>query len=261
VPDAFYLPDGERRFLATELTRGPWDPGAQHAGPPSALLGRELELLPEAGDFQLGRVTFEILGPVPIGPVTLASRVLRPGRRVQLVEAELGDGERTSMRASAWRLRREQVDLPPRVLARTPAPSGPEEGRAADFFPTAQDHGYHTAMEVRFLSGGFMEEGPATAWLRMRHPLVAGEEPSALQRLLIVADVGNGVSSPVDFREFLFLNVELTVHIEQPPAGEWIGIDAITFPRPSGVGVTEAVLFDRDGRVGRAAQTLLVSAR
>jgi Acyl-CoA thioesterase C-terminal domain/Acyl-CoA thioesterase N-terminal domain len=261
VPEAFYLPRGEGRYLATELTRGPWDPGAQHAGPPSALLARELERLPEAEDFQLGRVTFEILGPVAIGPALLSSRVLRPGRRVQLVEAELSDGERALMRATAWRLRRDEVDLPERATLRTPPPPLPEEGNGAEYFPTAQEHGYHTAMEVRFLSGGFMEEGPATAWLRMRQPLLAGEEPSPLQRLLVVADVGNGISSPVDYREFLFLNVELTVHIEQLPAGEWIGVDAITFPRPSGVGVTESVLFDRGGRVGRAAQTLLVSAR
>jgi hypothetical protein len=260
VPDAFYLPDGERRYLATELTRGPWDPGAQHAGPPSALLGRELERLPEAEDFQLGRISFEILGPVAIGPALLSSRVLRPGRRVQLVEAELSDGERVLIRATAWRLRRNQVDLPERVIARTPPPPGPEEGSTAEYF-TAQEQGYHTAMEIRFIKGGFLEEGPATAWLRMRHSLVEGEDPSPLQRLLVVADVGNGISSPVDYHEFLFLNVELTVHIEQLPAGEWIGVDAITFPRPSGVGVTESVLFDRDGRLGRAAQTLLVSGR
>jgi hypothetical protein len=260
VPDAFYLPDGEDRYLATELTRGPWDPDAQHAGPPSALLGRELERLPDAADFQLGRVTFEILGPVPIGPALLSSRVLRPGRRVQLVEAELSDGERVLLRATAWRLRRERVDLPAGAIARTPPPPGPEEGREGGYF-TGQEHGYHTAMDVRFVSGGFMEEGPATAWLRMRQALVAGEDPTPLQRLLVVADVGNGISSPLDYHEFLFINVELTVHVEQLPAGEWIGVDAVTFPRPTGVGVTDAVLFDRGGRVGRAAQTLLVSGR
>ena len=261
MPDAFYEPDGEDRYLATELTRGPWDAGSQHAGPPSALLARELERLPEAEDFQVGRVTFEILRPVPIGPAVLSARVLRPGRRVQLVEAELSDGEQVLMRATAWRLRRAEVELPERTIHRTPAPPPPEQGREAGYFPTAQEHGYHTAMEVRFVSGGFMEEGPATAWLRMRVPLLGGEEPSPLQRLLVVADVGNGISSPVDYREFLFLNVELTVHIELLPEGEWIGIDAITYPRPSGVGVTESVLYDREGRLGRAAQTLLVSGR
>ncbi|HEY4777998.1 MAG TPA: acyl-CoA thioesterase domain-containing protein, partial [Solirubrobacterales bacterium] len=90
MPEAFYEPDGDR-YVATELTRGPWDPGAQHAGPPAALLGREIERLEAAEEFQVGRVTCEILRSVPIAPVAVSARVLRPGRRVQLVEAELRD--------------------------------------------------------------------------------------------------------------------------------------------------------------------------
>jgi hypothetical protein len=260
VLDAFYEADGDN-FLATALTRGPWDPGAQHAGPPSALLARELERLPEAGEFQIGRITVEILRPVPIGPAQLSARVLRPGRRVQLVEAELSDGEQVLMRATAWRLRIDSVQLPAEAVTRPAPPPGPEQGDDAEFFPTAQEHGYHTAMEVRFVRGGFMKLGPGTAWLRMRKPLVAGEEPTPLQRLLVAADVGNGISAPVDYREFIFINVELTVHIERLPEGEWIAVDAQMLPQPSGVGTAESVLYDEGGRIGRAAQTLLVSAR
>jgi hypothetical protein len=260
VLDAFYEADGDG-YVATELTRGPWDPGAQHAGPPSALLARELERLPDSAEFQVGRITFEILRPVPIGPVHLSARVLRPGRRVQLVEAELSDGEQVLMRATAWRLRIAPVDLPADAVTRPEPPPGPQHGAPAPFFPTAQEHGYHTAMELRFVCGGFLEKGPGTAWLRMREALVAGEEPTPLERLLVAADVGNGISSPVDYREFVFINVELSVHIERLPAGEWIGVEATTLPQPSGVGTAESVLYDRDGRVGRAAQTLLISAR
>jgi hypothetical protein len=260
VPEAFYERDGER-YVATELTRGPWDPGAQHAGPPAALLGREIERLPEAAEFQVGRVTFEILGPVPIGPVEVSARVVRPGRRVQLVEAELGDGERTLMRANAWRIRTAPLELPPEVLTGPPSPSGPEHGEEAEFFPTGQEIGYQSAMEVRFLEGGFVEPGPAIVWLRMRHPLLAGEEPSPLQRTLIVADVGNGVSATLDYRRFVFINVDLTVHLERMPAGEWVCVDAVTLPQPNGVGTAESTMFDRDGRIGRALQTLLVSER
>ncbi len=260
MPEAFYERDGER-LVATELTRGPWDPGAQHAGPPAALLGREIERLPDAAEFQVGRVTCEILRPVPIGPVRLSARVVRPGRRVQLVEAELGDGERALMRASAWRIRTAPVEIPPEALAPPAPPPGPERGAEAEFFPTGQALGYHTAMEVRFLEGGFVEPGPATVWLRMRQPLVAGEEPSPLQRVLVTADVGNGVSATLDYRRFLFINVDLTVHLERMPAGEWICVDAVTLPRPNGVGTAESVLSDREGRIGRALQTLLVSER
>ncbi len=116
-------------------------------------------------------------------------------------------------------------------------------------------------MEVSFVAGRFMEVGPATAWLRMRVPLVAGEEPTPLQRTLVAADVGNGISSALDFRDFVFVNVELTVHLERMAAGEWIGVDAVTLPQPSGVATAESVLFDGEGRIGRAAQSLIVSRR
>lgn len=260
MPDAFYEPAGDG-FLATELTRGPWDRDSQHAGPPAALLGRALERLPGAEGFQVGRVSFEILRPVPIGPVRIETRVLRPGRRVQLVEAELSAAGEPLMRATAWLIRIAAVDLPAESLTATAPPPGPEHGSGAGFFPTQEEHGYHTGMEVSFISGEFMEQGPATVWLRMRAPLVAGEEPTPLQRLLIAADVGNGVSSTLDFRRFLFLNVELTVHLERLPAGEWVCLDAVTRPQPTGVGIAESVLFDERGRLGRAVQTLLISER
>ena len=258
--DAFYEPEGDH-YRATELTRGPWDPGAQHAGPPSALLARELELLPDGERFQVGRISFEILRPVPIGPCHLSSRVLRPGRRVQLVEAELSDGEQVLMRATAWRIEITEVELPEEAVAPLHPPPPPEQGSDAEFFPTEQEHGYHSAMEVKFVEGGFIELGPAVVWLRMRTALVAGEEPSPLQRTLVVADVGNGVSAVLDYRRFVFINVELTVHLERMPEGEWICVNARTLPRPTGIATAESVLSDRQGRIGRAAQTLIVNAR
>jgi hypothetical protein len=257
---AFYEPDGAG-FSATELTRGPWDPGAQHAGPPAALLGRALEQLPEAAEFQISRLTYEILRSIPIAPVTVVARIVRPGRRVQMVEAELAvDGE-TLMVVRGWRLRIAPVDLPEKAVAIPPGPPLPSEPGPANFFPTAQSVGYHTAMEIRFVSGAFTELGPATAWLRMREPLVEGEEPTPLQRLLIAADVGNGISGAVDFRRFVFVNVDLTVQIERLPEGEWVCVDAVTMPRPSGIATAESVLSDERGRVGRALQSLIVASR
>lgn len=258
---AFYEREDDL-FTATELTRGPWDPGAQHAGPPAALLGYAIERLPEAEGFQIGRITFEILRSVRIAPVRARARVARPGRRVQMFEAELSDaaGE-VLMLARAWGLRTAALEIPADALVGSEPPPSPEAGEVADFFPTGEEHGYHSAMEVRFVAGAFLEPGPATVWLRMRQPLVAGEEPTPLQRTLVVADVGNGVSASLDFHRFLFINVDLTVQLERMPAGEWVCVDAVTLPQPSGVGTAESVLSDREGRIGRALQTLLVSER
>ncbi len=260
MPDAFYEPDGEL-LVATELTRGPWDPGAQHAGPLAALLGRAIERLPDGEGMQVGRLTFEILRSVPIAPMRVSAEVVRPGRRVQMVAAELSADGEVLMRARGWRLRTSSLEIPPEVVSTPPAPPFPEAEQGVVFFPTGHDLGYHSAMELRFASGGFVELGPAVAWLRMRYPLVGGEEPTPLQRALIAADVGNGVSATLDFRKFVFVNVDLTVHLERMPAGEWVGVDAVTLPQPSGIGSAESVLSDREGRIGRGLQTLLISPR
>jgi hypothetical protein len=261
MEEAFYERSGGDSFVASELTRGPWDPGAQHAGPPSALLGREIEGLAGSDELQVGRVVFEILRPVPIGPVRVESRVLRPGRKVQLVEASLFGEDGELMRATAWLLRRAELDLAEGAVADEAPPAGPEQGWVPEFFPTGQDVGYHTAMELKAVAGSFLELGPATFWLRMRQPLVAGEEPTPLQRALVAADVGNGISAVLDYHDYLFINVDLTVHFERMPEGEWVCVDAVTRPQPTGVGTAESVLSDRRGRIGRAAQSLLIARR
>ena len=258
MPESFYERDGAR-FVSTELTRGPWDPETQHAGPPAALLGREVERLEDADEFQVARITFEILRAVPIAPLRVESHVTRPGRRVQLVEGALSDGEGEVMRATAWRLRTGPVQLP--HLPEGEAPAGPDEAEPGDFIPTGQAVGYHTAMEYRFLEGAFLEPGPAKVWMRMQYPLVSGEQPSPLQRVLTAADSGNGVSATLDWRRFLFINVDLSVHLERHPVGEWVCLDAVTLPQPNGVGVADTELMDERGRIGRALQTLLVSER
>ena len=106
-------------------------------------------------------------------------------------------------------------------------------------------------MDYRFLSGGFLEPGPAQVWLRMRQPLIEDEPDSPLTRVLVAADSGNGVSAALDYRRWLFINTELTVHLVREPAGEWICLDAITRAGPEGVGLAESVLWDERGRLGR----------
>jgi hypothetical protein len=262
MPTAFYEPDGEKSFIATELTRGPWDPGAQHAGPPSALLGREIEGVEGGEGFQVARVTFEILRPVPIGPVTVEAEVVRPGRSVQMIEGSLrGEDGVELIKARAWRIRQGEIEIPADVVTTPAAPPGPEEGDEPGFFETGQSVGYHTAMEWRSVGGGFLEPGPATVWMRMGCALVAGEEPTPLQRTLVAADVGNGISAVLDWRRYLFINVDLSVHLERMPEGEWVCVDAVTLPQRNGIGSAESVLSDQRGRIGRAAQALMIAER
>ena len=277
MPDlaAFFIAEGDR-YVPTELTRGPWDPNSQHAGPPAALIGREVARLHGGSELELGRITYEILRPVPIAPLRVDATVVRPGRAVELVEAALHDDDGEVLRARAWRLRRSKVDIPsglssedgPGTLGTSPStlrpgfvPPGPDQATAGTFPDTGQEAGYHTAMEYRFVRGGFGEPGPAVGWMRMRVPLVDGEEPTPLERVLVAADSGNGVSATLDWSRFLFINVDLSVHLHRPPAGEWICLDAITIPERTGMGLADTALYDERGPIGRADQTLLIDAR
>lgn len=259
--DAFYEPTPSG-YAPSQLTRGPWDPGSQHVSPPAALLGREMELLPDAGEFRIARITFEVVRPVPIAELTGAARIVRPGRRVQMIEASLADPDgEVVLRARGWRIRTATVDISSAPVPETAAMPGPEEGEERPFFAIGDDPGYQTAIEQRFVAGAWTEPGPAKVWMRMRYPLFAGEEPTPLQRVLMVADCGNGVSAALDFNRFLFINVDLSVHLERLPEGEWVGLDAVTRPEPDGTGTSDTVLHDPSGRIGRAQQTLLVAER
>ncbi|MET7770753.1 thioesterase family protein [Nocardia sp. NPDC005366] len=264
MSDAFYLPDPENsnRFISTELTRGPWSPDAQHAGPPSALLGHAIERCEPREGFQVGRVAVEILGPVPLEPLTVETRVARPGRSVELIQATLSTDRGPVMTANAWRfkLADPELELPETILPSGARP-GPDHALQPALFPSTQAIGFHTGIEYRFVTGSFAEPGPAICWIRLKYPIVAGTTPSPLERTLAAADSGNGVSAVLDWERFLFINTDLTVTLHRQPAGEWVCLDAVTYPQPHGIGLAESVLFDEKGPLGRGTQTLLVGPR
>lgn len=257
MSDSFYEPLGDDRWLATSHTTGPWDVRSQHGGPPSALLARALERLDPREDMLVARLTVELLGAVPVGELQLRSRMVRPGRSVELAEAVLSAGGRDVARASAWRIRRTEGAVVPSRHAAPPAlPESETEASAPGWVD-----GYLQAVEWRFGVGHFASPGPAAVWTRMRHPLVAGEEPSPLQRVMVVADSGNGASSELDLGSWLFINPELTVHLHREAVGEWVCLDATTTVSTGGVGLATSVLSDAQGPVGVGAQSLLVAPR
>lgn len=262
-PDAFYLRLGDGRFTSTEHTGGPWDPRLQHAGPPSALLTRAIEQHGGAWPGHVVRVSVDILGPVPVAEVAVTTEVPRSGKSVELVQAELhtvdGKGrDRVAVRATAWRVVDAELDLPARPETEAEVPPLPDSATAP---PEGWGEGYLAAMEWRQAAGIWAGPGAATVWGRMRHPLVDGEEPTGLQRIMAIADSGNGVSFVLPFQQWLFINPDLTVHVAREPVGEWMCLDAETTVSERGFGLAASRLFDRVGLVARGAQALYVAPR
>jgi hypothetical protein len=254
VAEAIYVPERPDRFAPTELSRGPWDPNAQHGGAPAALIVRAIEQAESAVPMDVVRITYEFLRPVPLTALDLRTRVLRDGRRVQLVETQLHAEELEVARATALRIR---SDADPEL----PAHGGPAAGTLLEPPSEREPSFAWHAMEIRFVVGSFWEVGPAFAWFRLRYPLVAGEEPSPLQRLAAAGDFGNGIATAVSWATHVFINPDLTLYVERLPQGEWVGLDAITRLGEAGIGVSDSGLYDEHGRIGRAQQGLYVAER
>jgi hypothetical protein len=261
LPPALYLPTDDG-FEATALTIGPWDPAFQHAGPPAALLARAVERASGIEGGQSVRLAYDILGPVPVGPMRITTSTVRAGRRIELLEAVLsGADDRPLMRLTAWRMRIRDEGAPAADAGPVPVATGPEESRpeTAGFF--TQEVAYHRALDWRFASGTFNGPGPAAAWTRSLCPLVEGEPITPLEHLLVMTDAASGISTSLDWRAATFANVDLTVSLHRPPRGEWLGVDARTVYGGTGAAQAFGVLFDAEGVIGRSAQALFVEPR
>lgn len=247
--------DGREGFESLATTASPWGPDSQHGGPPAGLLARAIEGLSDA---VIGRFTMELLGPVPVGDVSVSASILRPGRSVQLAAAELYDvvRGRPVATARAW-LFPASGSGPEQETA---GPShGPDDGVRRER-PTGWGGGYVDAVDWRWISGDLAAPGPGVVWMRPPD-LVEGEPVSPVQRLMTCVDSASGVSAVFDPQEWGFLNTELTVHVLRPPEGEWVCLDAETTLSSGAMGMAVSEVHDRRGLVGRSTQALLVQRR
>jgi hypothetical protein len=257
APTAFYERLADLRVRATIATVGPWGPTLQHGSPPAALLAHTIERALPRPDARVARIAFDFFGQVSVGEHTLDVEVERPGARIELSRARLSMDGRVAMTARAWRIvtheGRAPSVAPPEKLPPLPGPQ-----------PTPDFHGlakvpYVEALDWRFAEGAFNTLGPATVWTRPRIPILRGEPVSPLERLLLMVDSANGISAELDPRRYTFVPVELTVAVHRHPRTEWVGMRARTAIDPGGIGLARADLFDEEGFLGTAIQSLFVA--
>jgi hypothetical protein len=264
TPEHVFEPAGQD-FIPTELARGPWYPNTLHGSPMLALLAREIERVPAARPAQVTRLTIDLMRAAPMSPVRTEARVVRAGSTVEVLEAELVGGGEVCARASAMRFRVADVPVPE---DRTGADRPPALPETAMRFPWSDSRGatenpLQHVLEMRPVPGF---ESP-TAWLRLRLPLVAGEENSPLVRVAWVSDMTYSVPmmrmatkdlrSMAD-RPFVAINPDTTLNLHRPAEGEWICLDSRATYDSHGAGTASARVFDQRGPIGHASQSLLV---
>ncbi|AZI59464.1 thioesterase family protein [Nakamurella antarctica] len=253
---AYYIPLGAGRYLPTIHAQGAWSEHEQHMSPVAGLLVHVMQACSPRRDLALARISFDILGFLPATEVDMSARILRPGKTIELVEAEMSVGGRTIARATGWRLLVSDTG----IVAGTPLSTlaGPE--RAS---PWAGEDlwggGFIRSLEFRTLPG--RSPGTGKTWLRSTVDLVEGRESSDLEMMLAVVDTANGVSPRVPPSDYVFPNTDLTVHLFRQPQGRWLGMDTEVSLGPDGVGLTATALHDEHGPIGRSAQILTVRKR
>lgn len=259
MSDTYYRALGDGRYEPTIHTQGAWREQEQHMGAPSALIAHCIERHEPRPDLMLARISYDILGVIDLGRTRVHVETIRPGRSIELVEATLttGDSDRPAIRARAWRL---QTSDTAQVAGGAPAPlPGHDDPTAVPAWRERSEvwpGGYIAALEIRRAEGD--RPGRGMVWQRTAYPLVDGEESSDTARFLLHADTANGMSVREDPREWLFPNVDLTVHLHRRPRYGWVGLSTEVVFGADGVGVTSAVLYDQDGAVGRSEQILTV---
>lgn len=253
VPDAHYVRTGEHSFRSTVHTQGAWSPLEQHMASASGLLTHEIERNHPREDVIPVRFSFDILGFIAGGEIEVHTRMLRPGRTIELIEATMSSGGRDCIRLSMWRLTTSQTrevaggeirQLPP-VAQCTPVDMG-----------RIWDGGFIGTLEARL--AGERRPGRAAGWLRIQHPIVAGEESSVLARFVSAVDTANGVAPRLEIGQWAFPNVDLSIHMVRSPVSEWVGLNTSVEIGPDGVGLTHSELSDERGPLGRVAQALTI---
>ena len=263
MPTCAYEPLADGSFRSTELTRGPWDDGYQHAGPPIALVCREIERQALGhGLTHVARLTANLLRPIPIGQLAVAVAADYVGRNAGHFSATLVAAGKEVARLTALVQRETDVPLPQGLPGHPldAAPRHPDDCPVGMFPFAGRNVGYADLVETRMVQGKLFD-GPSTVWFRMRHPLLPDESPSAYQRVAVAADSGNGISAILDLRSYTFVNCDLTINLLRRPQGESICLDARTWLGPNGCGLAESALYDTSGLIGRATQSLAVNRR
>lgn len=252
--EAIFRVDGAD-VVTSSHAAGPWDPNMQHGGAPASLMVWAAERIPTAVPMRVARATVDLMRPVPVAPLTLETEVLREGRKIQLCAVRLKANGVLTAGATVLKIKAQATELPPEIVEPPLDVAVPEQSRIEP-----QNSPFGMGLTIRAARGRFGGPGPGAVWYRADRPLIEGFPISQPMRAVAASDFCNA-SSALDFRQWTFLNADLTVSMAREPVGEWILLDAVSWIGPDGAGLAMARLADTRGYFGRCAQSLVVEKR
>ncbi|QNP68563.1 thioesterase family protein [Streptomyces roseirectus] len=251
---SYYERIDDHRFKPTHLAQGAWAPDEQHFSPLGGLIVHAMDRhLADRPGLLLSRLSYDILGRLALDECEVTVETVRPGRTIELIEAVVHISGRPVVRARGWLLTAvDTTSVAGGTGLSLPAPETSPAWAMSETWPG----GYVASLDVR--TPVAPEPGRGTAWLSTPHTLVAGEPVSNLASFLTLVDTANGIAVRQQPTEWMFPNVDLTIHLHRQPEGSWTGLDTTVSFGPTGQGLTSTVLYDVAGPVGTAQQILTV---
>ncbi|MEJ5927594.1 thioesterase family protein [Corynebacterium sp. H128] len=254
--NSFFTRIGEDIYVPTIHAEGAWSKEDYHFASLAGLMTHVIEqhrAQHDGGLLDMSRISFDILGRLPFQEVAIEVELKRPGRTIELVESTATIGGRTVIIARAWYLCTSDTSAVEGIEYDTlPAPQDCPER------PFNQEWGGGYIAQIEARQAVDKRAGRGATWLTSPNTLVDGDEPIALAEFISRVDAANGINPRQSPEDWVFPNVDLTIHLFRQPAGEWTGLDTAVTWGAHGIGLTSSVLHDVHGPVGRAEQSLTV---
>lgn len=242
-------------YEPTEHAQGVWDPNEQHMAPATGVLCNELEQFALRPELRYARINLDIWGMIRFAPFTIETRILRPGRTIELVEARMLLKGQTCIVANAWRLQTSDTSS----IAGLEDEAIPDHEQMGDWHTfSTWGGGYINSLQVK--SNDERRPGHGVVWMKNELEMVEGHQTSAFVRLMGMVDTANGVAARTEPGAWVFPNVDLNINLLRMPQGRWLGFDTHQQYGDDGIGLTSSVLHDELGVFGRSEQTLTIRA-
>ncbi|HEX7758279.1 MAG TPA: acyl-CoA thioesterase domain-containing protein [Caulobacteraceae bacterium] len=247
---------GGAGYLANPVSRGPWNPQSLHGRVIVGLLAFEIEQRHGDPEFMPARLTVDMYRLPDFSPIEIATRVVRDGGRIKVIDAEFISGGVSVARATSQYLRRGEAPEG-QVWARPNWEAAMPEDLPD---PPARDNGMDGMWAMRPISGGIGQVGPRRTWMSEVRQLVEGTPLTPFMRAALCADFASPFAHAGD-KGLGYINSDVTLYLSRLPVKEWIGLEVADHQAAAGVAVGECFLYDVDGPIGSASCAALAQRR